>query len=104
MFLIKPPYLPQTKINYLGSFSQFFAYCLYLWRYFIFFKTSTFHNEADYILHHNTRISTNYMAIWKAKMLFRCTIDLAEKATLNPRAFLVLQNGLILLRWKAKQS
>ena len=38
----------------------------------------------------------------KLKTLLRYYIYLAEKATLHPRAPLVLQNELILLRWYAK--
>ena len=40
---------------------KLFSYCLYFGRYFPFFKTSIFHNEAYYILHQSIEISTNYV-------------------------------------------
>ena len=78
-----------TNYNKLSGepFSILLYNCLYFGRYFTFFKTSIFHNEAYYILRHNAGISANYV---KAKKLFRYFIYFAEKAALYLRAPLVL--------------
>ena len=69
IFLKKALCSPQTKINYLESFLNFFSHCLHFRGYFTFFKISIFHNVVYYILH--TGILMNYIPLDRVYLFSR---------------------------------